>query len=270
MNYLEPADFDAWGVCAGKPALEELETAPAPPKREPAVVSETITALQARGAKVEVARLIPLDVGVITAERGAVVVVDAILIGEFDSHSVLHVEHPGSHSERQILALAALLKYQLLHNFTETNVGSPDELYVFGAKVTEAAAVSLSVRGDVAALSHLTVGPYCKSCRAAYHCPAFEKSVHAEVFGELQSADDPALMPVTLRSRLGDPQDLPALLAATVLKLPMIEAWCASVRAQDALIRGVSPPKAQPVRKTRKYKKSKKAKRVIGVLSGSP
>jgi hypothetical protein len=269
VNYLEPADFDDWGVCAGKPALEELETAPAPPKREPAVVSETITALQSRGAKVEVARLIPLDVGVITAERGAVVVVDAILIGEFDSHSVLHVEHPGGDSERKILALAALLKYQLLHNFTETNVGTPDELYVFGAGVTQAAAVSLSVRGDVSALSHLQTGPYCKTCRAAYHCPALEAQVHKEVFGELQSSDDPELTPMTLRSRLGDPEGLPALIAATVSKLPMIEDWCASVRAQDALLRGEAP-KPQPVRKKRKYRKAKKPKRDGGALSASP
>jgi hypothetical protein len=259
VNYLEPADYEAWSLCAGKPALEDLEAAPAPVKREAAVIEYAKTALEARGAKVEVARLIPLDVGVITAERGALSLADAILIGEFESHSVLHVEHQGSDAERQILGLAALLKYQLLHNFTETNVGTPDELYVFGAKVTEAAAVSLSVRGDVSALSHLATGPYCATCRAAYHCPALEKQVHAQVFGELQSLDDPGLAPVTLRSRLADPEGLPALIAATVERLPMIEGWCASVRAQDAMLKGETP-KPQPLRKTRKYKKRKKPK----------
>ena len=259
MNYLEPADFDAWGLCNGKPALEELEAAPARPRRAAVDIESAKTALEATGAKVEVARLIPLDVGVITAERGALSVCDAILIGEFDSHSVLHVEHAGSDSERRILALAAVLKYQLLHNFTETNVGTPDELYVLGAKVTEAAAVALSVRGDVSALSHLTTGPYCKSCRAAYHCPALEKQVHAHVFGELQAPDDPELTPMTLRSRLGDPEGLPALLAATVSKLPMIEDWCASVRAQHALVSG-EPTKPQPIRKKRKFRKRKKPK----------
>jgi len=267
VNYLEPADYDAWALCAGKPALEELEVAPAPAKREPAAISDALDALQATGAKVEVLRQVPLDVGIITAERGAVAVVDAILIGEFDSHSVLHVEHAGSESERQILALAALLKYTILHNFTETNVGTPDELYVLGAQVTQAAAVSLSVRGDVSALSHLATGPYCKTCRAAYHCPALEAQVHREVFGELQSTDDPELTPVTLRSRLADPEGLPALVAAAVSKLPMIEDWCASVRAQDRLINGGPPPKAQPLRKKRKLRKRKK---VIGVLSKSP
>jgi hypothetical protein len=269
VNYLEAADFDAWALCAGKPALEELEVAPSAPKRSPVDIETAKTALEARGAKVEIARLIPLDVGVITAERGALALADAVLVGEFDSHSVLHVEHPGGDSERKILALAALLKYQLLHNFTETNVGTPDELYVFGAGVTQAAAVSLSVRGDVSALSHLQTGPYCKTCRAAYHCPALEAQVHKEVFGELQSSDDPELTPMTLRSRLGDPEGLPALIAATISKLPMIEDWCASVRAQDALLRGEAP-KPQPVRKKRKYRKAKKPKRVGAALSASP
>jgi Protein of unknown function (DUF2800) len=270
VNYLEAADFDAWVLCAGKPALEELEHIPPSEKRYTnEVIEGAVTALQATGAKVEVLRRIPLDIGVITAERGALEVCDAVLIGEFDSHSVLHVEHPGGESEHKILALAALLKYQLLHNFTETNVGTPDELYVFGAQVTAAAAISLSVRGDATALSHLAPGPYCKTCRAAYHCPALEKEVHSQVFGDLQAPDDPELSPASLRSRLADPEGLPALIAATVAKLPMIEDWCASVRAQDALIRGEPPPKAQPVRKKRKYRKRKKPK-PVGALSKSP
>jgi len=116
-------------------------------------------------------------------------------------------------------------------------VGSPDELYVFGEEVTEAAALSLSLKNSITALDHLVVGDYCKSCLAAYRCPKLKAAVHKEVFGPLQAPDEPGLVPVSLRARLGDGEAMAQVLARTVAQLPMIEGWCAAVRAQAGLVK---------------------------------
>lgn len=197
--YLLPSDWKAWSRCPGKPSLEESE-APLPEAAfllTPAVMKAVAPRMAAYKARGTVASLYPysrLDISVVTGEKGANVFVDAIILAPIDDeHSVLEVWHHGTNGGTlKILALAALVKYQLLHIFQDVHCVSftpedpdvdellvtPDELYVFGKEVTEAAAVALAVRGDVTALSNLHPGALqCASCRAAYRCPELAKAL---------------------------------------------------------------------------------------------
>jgi hypothetical protein len=254
--FLDPADYDAWKFCHGRPALQDLEE-PIVGSHFPEVdLAARKSALEAQGAVVEVTLLVPLDVGVITGERNALAIAGTILIAEFPENSRIEVYGHENLSHLKILTLAALIKYALLHNFTDTGVGSADEVYAFGAEVTEAAAIALSLRADAAALSHLTPGDYCKTCRAAYHCPALKELVHKKVFGEIQAPDEPTLTPLSARAHLEVPTDLPAYIENTLKIVPMVEGWCATIRAHDALLKGIEAP----AKVKRKYKKRKKLK----------
>ena len=109
-----------------------------------------------------------------------------------------------------------------------------EDLYAFGAKVTEAAALSLSLRGDVAALSHLVPGDtQCRFCRAKYRCPALRKFVHEEAFGGFQAEEDPHAVPVPVTSKalMLSPAEKSALLSRAMKKVKLIEEWCLDVRA---------------------------------------
>jgi len=251
VTYLTLESLPRWLHCAGGRALEETEDgtdAPANIGDPIEFVTTRKTALEAQGAKVSIARGVRLDIGVITGEEAAQALADTVLIAEWDDHSRIEVYgHPLEPT--RLLELAALIKYGLLHNFSEVGTDSLEELYGFGQKITEAAAVALSVRGDVAALSHLTAGDWCKGCLSAYRCPELNKVVHERVFGELQAPDEPCVTPVPVRARLEPGETVKEGLAVAVSKIPMIEGWIVSVRAQAGLSK---PNKRAPKKQRRK------------------
>jgi hypothetical protein len=200
-----------------------------------------------------------LDISVITGEKGAQGTSDAIILAEYEDYTVLDVVDLKfgigvvvpvvDNGQLQIYGLAALVREQLLHNITEVNLiihqprvrkdaiewrRTPDELYIFASTVTERATLSLSLRGDVAALSHLVPGEkQCRFCRARWRCPALERSVFREVYGEFQKIDDPRAVPVSAEDRAFNlsPDAKGKLLGAAMARVPVIEAWCRDVRA---------------------------------------
>ena len=198
-----------------------------------------------------------LSIEEITGERGAKGTADTIIIAEFADTAVLEVwdlkfgmgvkVSPENNGQLMIYALAALIKLGILHNFTEVNLvihqprvfeapqvwaTSTDALYVFGQSVTEAASLSLSLRGESAALSHLNPGEeQCRFCKVKYRCPALAAQVHKEVFGEFQDLDDPAAVPLEPKDTLERPENLPARLSLALTRVPLIESWCLAVRA---------------------------------------
>jgi hypothetical protein len=244
VTFLRWDDYAAWGLCAGRPALEESEGEVA--DQVPRLTAADRAALDTRKAAldgataVEILPMQALPVGEITAEKGALGW-GSLILAEYKDHSVLEVYPPD-----RILALAALVKYSILHNFANTNVGTPGELYAFGAQVTEAAQLSMNLRASVTALEHLVPGDYCRTCRAAYRCPALVKSVHAEVFGPLESPDDPEAKPVAV---VGNDEGWRKILP----KLALIKAWVAAVEA------AAGQTSAKPVR--RRKRRSRKGKR---------
>lgn len=226
MTYLRYADYPAWSVCAGRPALEESEgLVPEPALTLTAAQRQDLearkTALEGAQA-VEILPLQALPVGAITGERDALAW-GSLILAEYQDHSNLEV-YPAD----KILALAALVKFSTLNLITQTNVGTPQELYAYGAQVTEAAQLALNLRASVTALEHLVPGEHCASCRAAYRCPALAKDVHQKVYGVLAAPDDEAAQPVKVPEPVNE--DARAVLARHVAKLPLIEAWCAAVR----------------------------------------
>lgn len=269
--YLAPELVAEWLICPGRPALEELEAGAV--AGVPAPLSEALTTfLEARrtqlatdhpAASIDLERLTHVDIGLITGERFCGSLVPALLIVHFEDHALLEVyaDPEASPEYLQLLALASLIKHSLLEHVTDTNHGSAEFLYAFGAKVTEAAALSLSLRGDVAALSHLTVSEHCHTCRAAHRCPALAESVHVEVFGELQEPSDPDLQALHPASRLGEGDDLDLAIRHAYERLPLIEFWCDSIRAQYRLIAGQNVPRGTTApTKRRKPKKRKKSR----------
>lgn len=196
-----------------------------------------------------------LDISVITGEKNAKGTTDALIVVDFEDYSVLDVwdvkfgfkpVEVVENGQVQIYALAALLKLELVHSFKEVNCvifqprvsevpqewrTTPDALYAFGAKVTEAANIALSLRGEAAALSHLVPGDkQCAFCKVKYRCPELKKIVHEAVFGEFQAVDDPKAVPLSAKDRLDKPEDLPQLLSVSMRRIPLIEDWCLSVR----------------------------------------
>jgi hypothetical protein len=166
--YLRPEDYDAWSLCPGKPALEEGEDndsmrVETPPK----------------GGTW-------LDISTVTGEPGALSFVERINVTEVGDKAEIEITSPHNASFLWIVALAALIKYSLLLTVQKITFSAGathvpptlEELYIFGQAVTEAAAVSLRLRGDVAALDHTVAGDVqCRSCRARYRCPAYAKWV---------------------------------------------------------------------------------------------
>jgi Protein of unknown function (DUF2800) len=269
VTFLPADSIERWLHCGGSAALEETE---APPTESIApdlpLLRERYAALEARGAKVQTARGVRVDIGVITGERAASALIQGLLIAEWDDHSRIEV-YGHSEAETPLLTLAALIKYSLLHEFTETGVASVDELYAAGQKITEAGALALSLRGEVTALSHLTPGPHCKACRAAYRCPALATEVHEEVFGEIQALDEPNLTPVPPRVRLGPGEELPALIAAALERIPLIESWITSVRAQAELLE-LLPRSSRALQPRRPRKKRRKKSKRLARISPPP
>lgn len=240
MSYLTLESIDRWLHCAGGRALEETE---AGEERPPNIgdpikfATERKAALEAEGAKVALARAVAMDIGVITGEERAQAFADTVLIAEWEDHSRIEIYGHELWATR-LLELAALIKYGLLHNFTEVGTGTVEELYGWGQEITEAAAAALSVRGDVTALSHLTPGDWCRGCRSGYRCPELEKGVHERVFGELQALDEPKLEALPVRRMLAPGETVKEGLQAALKRIPMIEGWISAVRAQAGLARG--------------------------------
>jgi hypothetical protein len=234
MSFLKWQDYPAWSTCPGRPALEESEGEV--PDEVPRLTSamkldldERKTALQAVAAVVDVMPLQSLDVGQITGERGALGW-GSVVLAEYQDHAALEV-YPAD----RILGLAALVKYSILHAFASTNVGTPEELYVFGAQVTEAAQLSLNLRSSVTALEHLVPSEHCKTCRSAYRCPALTKDIHEEVFGPLEAVEDPDAAPAPVRAFNAD------WTGHIRGKLPVIEHWLAEVKAALGLNEKAAP-----------------------------
>lgn len=213
-----------------------------------------------------------LDISVITGEDGARGTADVVLLAQFEDHSrldvwdlkfgvgvVVPVENNG---QIQIYALAALIKYQLLHNFTEINLVihqprvketpsewriTPEALYVFGQRATEAAHLALSLRGEASALSHLMPGDkQCRFCRVRYRCPALQEMIHKEVYGDFQKIDDPKIVPVSVADKalFLSQEEIAALLSRAMKRIPLILDWCKQVRSMvdKELLAGRSVP----------------------------
>jgi hypothetical protein len=266
MTYLRWADYAAWSQCAGRPALEESEGEV--PDAVPALSVPQRSDLEARKAAlagasaVEVLPLQSLPVGAITGERGALAF-GSLILAEYPDHSSLEV-YPAD----PILALAALVKYSILHNFTQTNVGSPEELYEYGARVTEAAQLSLNLRASVTALEHLVPGEYCATCRAAYRCPALTKQIRAQVVGPLQDPNDEEAVPVPFASGLNDPETLKATVRAAWLRLPAVQIWVAQVTAAARRLR-IAPKPSAAAPPTRRKPRKARARRAAPASPGS-
>jgi hypothetical protein len=223
----------------------EGERAEEPPKVLPAdreFWEGRKTHLEASGAAVEVHPLTSLEVGTITGETGARAWATVVL-ATYSDRSTLEVYPPDP-----VLALAAVLKFGILFEFASTNCGTPEELYVQAAKVTQAAALCLSLRDSITALDHLVPGDYCASCRAAYRCPKLRTEAHREVFGPLQAEDEAGLVPVSLRARLAE-GTMAEVLSRAMQKIPMVEAWCAAVRVQAGLKKAKTAPKKRRKRR---------------------
>jgi hypothetical protein len=220
MTFLKWQDYPAWSTCAGRAALEESEGET--PDEPPTLTLALRTELEARktalegATAVEILPLQALPLGLITGERGAVAW-GSVILAQYENHTALEVYPPD-----KILGLAALVKYSILHELTQTNVGTLEELYTVGAQVTEAGQVALNLRQSVTALEHLTPSAHCINCRAAYRCPALTAEIHEEVFGPVQALEDPDAVPLTLTAN--------SPLAHIVAKLPLIEAWIADVK----------------------------------------
>jgi Protein of unknown function (DUF2800) len=254
MTFLPAQAITRWMACAGSAALEESEgVADTVIDTNLADLPARKTALEATGADVSVAQGVWVPIGLITGEGNATAATQAIVVAEYEEHSRIEVLGHAP-EETKLLTLAALVKYALLHHFTDTSVGSVEELYVFGAEVTEAAALALSLRANVAALSHLTPGDHCPACRAAYRCPALEAAVHKQVFGELQGLDEPTLEAVAPRARLKPGEEVKDGVAAALARVPLIEAWIRAVRVQGQMLGLVRKPSRTKAVKRRRQR----------------
>jgi hypothetical protein len=200
-GFLPVADAYAWMACAGKPSLEEHESPDLSPihiRELPAEFREVAAQARAAGATVTVIDRDRLDVSVVTGEPGAHAFADGVIITEHGKSTTLALwllkapPLPDDWSEIKILALAACVKYQLVHDFSLVDMTyyvapkahSPklamtaEALMVFGQTVTEMAHLALSLRADATALAHLVPGALqCKHCRAAYRCPALKAAL---------------------------------------------------------------------------------------------
>lgn len=172
--FLEPAEFEAWEACPGRPAMEWGLAGPLRPMLK----------VDLKEAQGEVLRLQRLEVGLVTGERGATVVCPAVSI-ETDPHARVVVYGANNHWEAVIWCLAAYIKYSLLHDFEAVHAGAPaaidfgvQELHVLGARVTAAGHAALALRDSTEALNNLVAGPMqCGSCRAREECPEFAKTL---------------------------------------------------------------------------------------------
>jgi uncharacterized protein DUF2800 len=224
-----------------------------------AAVKSRVKAYEAAGAA-SVVLLVEqkLDISVITAEKDAKGTADAVIIAQFADHSVLDVwdlkfgmgvrVDVQRNGQLQIYGLAALIQHSLLHNFTEVNLvihqpriieapsewqTTPDDLYIFGKRVTEAAALSLSLRGEAAAVSNLKAGEkQCRFCKVKHRCPELAKAVNAEVFGDFQALNDPEPTALLPDDTLTEPAEFAATLGQMMARIPLIEAWCTAIRAK--------------------------------------
>jgi hypothetical protein len=230
-------------------------------------VLERIAAYKLAGAK-RVIVLVEqaLDISAITGEKGAKGTADCVLVAIFEDYCALDVWDLKfgigvvvavvGNGQLQIYALAALLQHGLVYEIREVNLlihqprvhkdpkewaRTPDQLYEFGAIATEKAAVALSLRGEVAALSNLVPGDkQCRFCRVKWRCPELLKSIHAEVYGEFQAVEDPNAVPVPVADRALTlpPARKSEVLGRAMSRVGLIESWCLAVRAacDDAML----------------------------------
>jgi len=282
--FLDPRDYARWSACPGSPALCEAD--PEPKRRGYAYVptqqEEAVAAHKARGADVQVIPGDRLNLEPITGERGAQALVDTILIVTEGEMARLEVWQPSTvlkgvpvyfdagkpTDEARFLALAALHKYSLLHQFTDTNCGSIAELYSFREMIQPVASLALELRNNVDALGNLVVGDHCKGCPAAYRCPQLAKGVHEDVFGEIQALDEPVLTPLPLATRVSAAADITQVLRAALQRLPLIHAWCDAV-LKEGVSRGLLTVKTRPAAKPKKSRRHRKP-RAAKATSTSP
>jgi hypothetical protein len=195
-----------------------------------------------------------LNYELITGERGAAGLANCLILAEYAEYADIDVIRPRfgeltmPGGADRIDALAAMLKFALLHtirsvylatydpltaNTLEITPIEPDDLYSFGLKVTEAASLSLSLRGDVAALSHLVTGQVqCGACRVRHRCPEIIKEITREVYADDAGEAIPKTAPVPPQQQITVPDDLPQRLARAFGAVPLIEDWCLAVRMQ--------------------------------------
>jgi hypothetical protein len=168
MCFLKPWDYEAWSQCSGRPALEENEPRAAP--REYEFTPDST--------------LLPLYE--VTGEKGARAQA-CVKLKPHGEKSLLSVWLPAPEEESfghlKLLALAAFFKYSLVSDVDTFSLGrdsqlvSLEELSAWEGEVAQAAEQALSLRGSTEALNYLKVGEYCKSCRAAHHCPQLLKEI---------------------------------------------------------------------------------------------
>lgn len=252
-----------WGMDPKEPPPEAYDSLKDLPEREGITryveaVRGHVASHKLSGARVSLLIDTRLDLSQITGEKGAEDTCHLLLLAQFESTSTLEAweldltkDSRDATGTLELYALAGVLTHGLFHTFTEVNLVfhqplvkpepevthiAIDQLHAFGAVATEKAALSLTLRGDVAALTHLVPGEPCTPCRAKYRCPELEKVVSREVFGPLQKADDPRAVPVQVADKaLQLPLHAKAELFERALKrVPLIEAWCKNVREAAA------------------------------------
>jgi hypothetical protein len=191
-GFLRASEFTGWLACPGRPWLEDNFPAP---DVEPLKPTEAwLNAFKARGelhqeagAQVQIVSNGRVDISVVTGERHASATAD-LLIAQYAEHSILEAWKLGaSEDEVTFLAFSAFLHHCLLHNFTSVVlVGreewsrTPDDLYVFGQRVTEAAHRSLSIQGEPET-SQLVPTAWCATCRANRNCPGVARKQALEL-----------------------------------------------------------------------------------------
>lgn len=254
-----------------------------PLERYVASVNARVEQFKTAGA-LEVVLLVEqrLPIDAITGERNAFGTADAVIIAQFAASSLIEVDDlkfgqgvevdVQDNGQLQIYALAAVLKYRLLHNFTSCvmRIHQPrirqepleweipiEQLYDFGNTVAASARIALELleAGPVAAIARDAANGYtylkpgekqCKFCRARWKCPAIAKEVNDTVFGDFDviTAPGAALVektpPVLTSTFIGSADEYAAMLPVWMSRVPLIEEWCLSIRGQVeiALLRG--------------------------------
>lgn len=184
-GFLRASEVAGWSVCPGRPWREDHFPASLERGKPD---GGWLNAFKARaevhqdaGAQVQIVANGRVDLSVVTSEKHASGTAD-LLIAQYAEHSILEVwKFEASEDEVTLLAFAAFLHHCLLHNFTSIvlhgaleSTHTPDELYVFGQHVTEAAHLALSIEGEPQT-SDFVPSECCATCRGRKDCPGLKR-----------------------------------------------------------------------------------------------
>jgi Protein of unknown function (DUF2800) len=243
-----------------------------------AAVMEAKANFERQGAKVTLRVEQSVPVGMITGERNAdgsyaTGTSDVVMLCDFGDRMHLDVWDlkfgtgvpvpVAGNAQLQLYALATYVREAVLHDIRTIDLVihqprlvadparwtiSSDDLLVFGKQVTEAAALSLSLRNSAEALTFLVPGTkQCRFCRFAARCPALARYVQTEVLSDFAGVKQPESVKAIIQGRtLSRPEaEVAKLLGAQLGKLSLVRCWADAVEAEAeylALQKGVHIP----------------------------